>query len=70
MAEIISLERDMCVQCPQCNSQLFYCCVEKPGIDYLTKIECGGFDEHGEPCDYNIVFEEEDGIELILDEDE
>lgn len=62
MAEIIKLhDKDWCVECPQCGSQLFYTILMED-LETVDRIECGGFDIHGEPCTYAIKFDDDDSI--------
>ena len=71
MAEIIKLhDADMCVECPECGSQLFYAILEDDLVS-LARLECGGFDVNGDECDYALTFDvDEDAIEFTFDADD
>ena len=64
-ADVIKVFGDKCVECPLCGSQLFYVmlCDDLESVD---RLECGGFDNHGKPCPYQLPFEDEE-IELTLE---
>lgn len=67
MAELIKLDRSFCVQCPLCDSQIHYVILQDD-LETVDRIECGGYDEHGEPCSYSIKFEDdEDSIEFVFE---
>ena len=49
-----------------CSSDL---AILEEDLATLSRLECGGFDEDGEPCAYSLSFEDdEDSFEFILDE--
>ena len=69
-ANVIKLyNSDMCVECPQCGSQLFYAILEDDLVS-LARLECGGFDINGDECDYALMFDiDDEEIELTLESD-